>query len=165
MMARVQAFEGSGDETQIDQTPVDLENGPTPEPVFNCWSCKSESSFDSCLENGQVEYCNQGSAGSCMVKVDKYYAPAHGRGFEIVESVSMGCMQPNACSDQKKSMMRDFKTCQPIGPFSRFLDQSHCIQCCLHAGCTSSEGMSFNNGAINVSWSQVENFTRNFWIF
>ena len=61
LMAKVQAFEGSGDETQIDQTPVDLEDGPTPEPVFNCWSCTSESSFDSCLENGQIEYCNQGN--------------------------------------------------------------------------------------------------------
>lgn len=63
-----------------------------------------------------------------MVKVDKYYRPVqHGRGMEIVSDITMGCMQPNACKDQKKNMMRDFKTCQPIGPFSRFLDQSHCM--------------------------------------
>lgn len=54
LLARVQAYEGSGEETQIDQTPVYIE-----EP-YNCWSCVGQPDFDSCLQNGQKEYCSRG---------------------------------------------------------------------------------------------------------
>ena len=39
----------------------------------------------------------------------------------------MGCKQPRSCGAFKKELMKNFKTCQPTGPFSRFLSESECM--------------------------------------
>ena len=77
----------------------------------------------------------------------------------------MGCKQPRSCGAFKKELMKNFKTCQPTGPFSRFLSESECMwvsSICETPKFRSSFDRQKNNQIclVNAAWILAAQITK-----